>query len=114
MVEDFKNLKRVALNELRKLDAAYANKEDFSEGDLKRYDCLMHALKSHLTAEAMIESEGYEGGGTSGERGRSVNTGRYISRDSNNSYEDGFSQGYSAAMNQNSGHNPYYPEPRRW
>jgi hypothetical protein len=121
MVEEFKNLKRVALNEARKLDSLYANKEEFSEGDLKKYDCIMHALKSQLTAEAMMEAEGYEDGGMSGARGRSMTTGRYISRESNNSFEDGFSQGYSAAMNQGgmkSDHmpvnDPYYPQNRRW
>ena len=34
-MEDFKNLKRVAMSELRKLDAQYANKEEFSESDAK-------------------------------------------------------------------------------
>ena len=120
-MEEFKNLKRVALNEARKLDAAYANKDEFSESDMKKYDCIMHGLKSQLTAEAMMEAEGYEeegNGGMSGMRGRSATTGRYISRDSA-SYADGYSQGYSEAMNQmnggNSGHYPMMPyPPRRW
>ena len=57
MMEEFKNLRRVALSELRKLNAQYANKEEFSEGDAKKYDCLMHGLKCQLTAEAMLEAE---------------------------------------------------------
>lgn len=55
----------------------------------------------------------------SGRRGRSSVTGRYISRDGGSSYADGYSQGYSEAMNQmngvNSGHYPmppYYPSRR--
>lgn len=123
-MEEFKNLKRVAMSELRKLDAQYANKEEFSESDAKKYDCMMHGLKCQLTAEAMLKSEfedenGYDmNGGMSGRRGRSPMTGRYVSRDGGNSYADGYSQGYSEAMDQmnNSGHYPMiggYP-PRRW
>lgn len=123
-MEEFKNLKRVAMSELRKLDAQYANKEEFSESDAKKYDCMMHGLKCQLTAEAMLNSEfedenGYDmNSGMSGRRGRSPMTGRYVSRDGGNSYADGYSQGYSEAMDQmnNSGHYPMmggYP-PRRW
>lgn len=58
---EFKNLKRVALSELRKLDQAYAGKDEFSEGDAKKYDCLMHGLKCQLTSEGMLEAmEGNE------------------------------------------------------
>lgn len=121
-MEEFKNLKRVAMNELRKLDAAYANKDEFSESDMKKYDCLMHALKSHLTSDAMLESEEYEQqdgySGYSGRRGRSQTTGRYVSRDSGSSYADGYVRGYSEAMGQsnggNSGHYPMGPMPFRY
>ena len=124
-MEEFKNLKRVAMNEARKLDAAYANKEEFSEGDLKRFDCLMHGMKCMLTTEAMLEAAEYEDDmsrdmGNSGYRGRSPMTGRYVSRDENNSYTEGYSRGYSEAMNQNHGgnsghypHPPQYPYPER-
>lgn len=126
-MEDFKNLKRVALNEARKLDAAYANKDEFSDVDMKKYDCIMHALKSQLTAEAMMEAEEYEEeGGMSGRRGRAAN-GRYVSRDmgrhdDNMSYAEGYNQGYSEAMNRmqnqngTSGHYPMMPmyDGRRW
>lgn len=114
-MEDFKNLKRVAMSELRKLDAQYANKEEFSESDAKMYNCLMHGLKSQLTAEAMIEAEEMGEEGYSGRRGRGSD-GRYTS------YSDGYSQGYSEAMsrymepmrNNASGHYPVeYPQ-RRW
>lgn len=91
-----------------------------SDKDLDRLDKLYHTKKDMLTCLAMEEE--YPEGGMSGYRGRSPSTGRYVSRESNNSYEEGYSKGYTAAMNQNgggnSGHypmqNPYYPEPRRW
>jgi len=98
-----------------------------SEKDLDRLDKLYHTKKDMLTAKAMADSEEYEG--MSGMRGRSPMTGRYVSRESNNSYTDGYSQGYSEAMNMmrggeqgnnggNSGHypmQPYYPYPeKRW
>ena len=96
---EFRNLKRVVLNEARKLDAAYADKEEFSEADAKKYDCLMHGLKCQLTAEAMLAAEGYEGeGGMSGRRGRSPVTGRYVSMDGGQSYAEGYSHGYNEAM----------------
>ena len=90
-----------------------------SEQDYKRLDLLYHLKKSMLTCHGMEHPEEFEGG-SSGMRGRSPMTGRYVSREQG-SYEDGYSQGYAMAMNQNgggnSGHypmNPYYPEPRRW
>lgn len=109
-MEEFKNLKRVAMNELKKLDALYANKDEFSEGDSKKYDSLMHGLKCQLTAEAMLESEGYEGN-MSGMRGRGAD-GRYISRDSGNSYADGYSAGYSEGMRMSGHYPPMYPDRR--
>ena len=81
-----------------------------SEQELKRLDM--------LACRGMEHPEEFEGG-SSGMRGRSPMTGRYVSREQGN-YEDGYSKGYSEAMNQmnqgNSGHYPmpYYPEPRRW
>lgn len=138
-MEEFKNLKRVAMSELRKLNAQYANKEEFSESDAKKYDCMMHGLKCQLTVEAMLEAK--EGGeeeewvqeqGNSGRRGRASN-GRFVSREggggggsgtAQQSFAEGFSQGYSEAMNQyseamsnggNSGHYQMMPYPqRRW
>ena len=110
----FENLKRVAMNELKKLDTAYANKEEFSPEDAKKYDCLMHALKSHLTSCAMMEAENYsENENVSGRRGRNPVNGQYMSMDrgnSNTSYADGYSRGYSEAMAQNqSGYSYMYP-----
>lgn len=119
-MEEFKNLKRVAMSELRRLDSQYANKDEFSEADAKKYDCMMHALKCHLTAEAMLKAEEYgeegwssESGmdGNSGRRGRGAN-GQYVSRDmesNNQSYADGYSRGYSEAMRQNGGNSGHYP-----
>ena len=116
-MEEFKNLKRVAMNEIRKLDAAYANKDEFSEADMKKFDCLMHGFKCLLTAEAMLAAEEYENEeGFSGRRGRAAD-GRYMSRSMEHdvnarSYADGYSQGYSEAMGRmenTSGHNPMIP-----
>ena len=114
---EFKNLMRVAINEARKLDAAYANKDEFSESDMKKYDCIMHALKSHLTAEAMMQAEEYEEyDGVSGRRGRDAK-GRYVSRDSvredHLSYADGYDRGYSEAMSRMQ-HMPQYYDHGRW
>lgn len=107
-MEEFKNLKRIALNEARKLDAACANKDEFSEAEMKKYDCIMHGLKSQLTAEAMLGAEEYEyeeEEGMSGRRGRAMN-GRFVSRSMGPrmSYDDGYSGHYPP---------PGYP-PRYW
>lgn len=109
----FENLKRVAINELNKLDNMYASKEEFSAEDAKKYDCFMHALKSQLTAEAMMDAEEYSQEGMSGRRGRDPMTGKYVSRETrpDMSYADGYSKGYSEAMNQSRHWNmPPYPE----
>ena len=111
----FKNLYRVAMNEAKKLDTALAGKEEFSDAEAKKYECIMHGLKSQLTSEAMIEAEEYatEGHpeeGMSGRRMRSSTTGRYMSGDN---YADGYSSGYSEGLRQSigmSGHWPPMPE----
>ena len=85
--------------------------------DLEKLDKLYHTMKSKATFEAMDEANEYmnERGMSgnqnemSGRRGRAAN-GRYVSRMSGNSYEDGYERGYSEAMNRM----PYYNEPRRW
>lgn len=127
-MEEFNNLKRVAVNELRKLDSQYANKNEFAEADAKKYDYLMHGLKCHLTACAMMEAEEYNNENYSGENNSSMNSsgrrgradnGQYTSRAMNNSarqsYDDGYSRGYYDAQQNMSGHwpQPPYP-PRNW
>ena len=104
--------------EIDKIENALKAGQTMSFDDLKKLDLMYHTLKDISTYNAMKESEEYEG--MSGMRGRSATTGRYVSRDGG-SYEDGYSQGYSQAMEQmnkvgngNSGHMPFYPEPRRW
>ena len=110
-MKEFKNLKRVAVEELEKLDAAYSSKSEFTEKDAEMYRCLMSGLKNQLTAEAMMGASQHEYmpeedmDGMSGRRGRAAN-GRYISMEGGNSYTDGYTQGYSEGMRQ-SGH--YYP-----
>ena len=111
------NLKQVC-NEIRQITEQIQKNGTATEQDYKRLDLLYHLKKSMLTCHGMEHPEEY-GNGSSGMRGRSPMTGRYVSRES---YEDGYTKGYSEAMNQmnqgNSGHwpqqNPYYPEPRRW
>jgi hypothetical protein len=80
----FKNLYRVAINELKKLDTELEGKSEFSDVQAKKYECLMHGLKSQLTSEAMIEADGYDeegrmDDGMSGRRMRNPDTGRYMS-----------------------------------
>lgn len=101
---EFKNLKRVAKEELEKLDAAYASKSEFSEKDAEMYKCLMSGMKDQLAVEGMMnakeyEEEGEEMEGMSGRRGRAMN-GRFVSRDGGQSYTEGYSQGYSEGMRQ--------------
>lgn len=117
-MKEFKNLKRIAQEELEKLDAQYANKSEFTAADAEMYKCLMMALEKQMRIEqiqeemGMGEEEGMEG--MSGRRGRSPMTGRYVSRDGGNSYADGYSQGYSEGMRQMSGHWPPMPYPERY
>ena len=101
---EFKNLKRVAKEEVEKLDAAYANKSEFTDKDAELYKCLMSGLKDQLAVEGMMNAGEYEEGGDepegmSGRRGRAMN-GRFVSRDGGQSYADGYSQGYNEGMRQ--------------
>ena len=109
-MKEMKNLKRVAQEELEKLDAKYASQSEFTAADAEMYKCLVMALEKHLRMEQiqneMGEYDEDEMPGMSGRRGRGMN-GRFVSRDGGNSYAVGYSQGYSEAMNQQSGH--YWP-----
>lgn len=101
---EFKNLKRVAKEEVEKLDAAYANKSEFTDKDAEMYKCLMSGLKDQLTVEGMMnakeyEEDGEEMEGMSGRRGRAMN-GRFVSREGGQSYAEGYSQGYNEGMRQ--------------
>ena len=105
-MKEFKNLKRVAQEELEQLDAKYASQSEFTAADAEMYKCLTMALEKQLRIEEMPGEESM-----SGRRGRAMN-GRYVSRDGGNSYSEGFSRGYSEAMRQ-SGHYPM-PDGRMW
>lgn len=102
----YDNLKRVAMNELSKLDGAYAGKDEFVDTDAKKFDCLSHGLKCLLTAVAMLEAEeyGYESGNMSGRRGRNPMNGQYVSRDMGPGYSGHYPHEYY----------PDYPGPRHW
>ena len=116
-MKEMKNLKRVAQEELEKLDAKYASLSEFTASDAEMYKCLTMALEKQLRIEQIEEEMGYsdegfsgDGIGMSGRRGRSPSTGRYISRDGGNqSYADGYSAGYSEAMRMNG-----YPVRHPW
>lgn len=66
MMEKFENLERVVISELEKLNNDYANKNEFTEADAKKFDMLAHAWKSLETAVAMCESDDRMDGGMSG------------------------------------------------
>lgn len=111
----FEILEKKMCKELQTLEDKYmAAGSELAEADLKRIDVLAHALKSLATYRAMHEAEEYDEENLSGARGRSPSTGRYVSRDSGNSYSEGYSRGYSEAMSQmqngNSGHYPMQPQ----
>ena len=116
------------LHELELIKSRYTNPtQELSAQDIEKMDKIYHALKGMKTYCAMACPEEYYGesntmnqNGNSEYRGRAMN-GRFVSRDSANSYAEGYSNGYSEAMNQmngnggNSGHYPMMPyAPRRW
>lgn len=112
----FELLEKKMCKELGILEDKYASGAEMSETDLKRIDLLVHSLKSLATYRAMYEAEHapvMAEEELSGARGRSSVTGRYVSRDSGNSFSDGYSRGYSEAMSQmqngNSGRYPSHP-----
>jgi hypothetical protein len=119
-VKKHEMLEQKMCKELDMLEEKMRTGGEMSIQDLDKIDKLYHALKSMATYNAMKEAEeyGYSEDGMSGRRGRDASTGRYISRDDGRSYTDGYSRGYSEAMNQmnNSGHYPPMPDytPRRW
>ena len=79
-MKELNNLKRVAMEELEKLDAKYANQSEFTAADAEMYKCLAMALEKHMRIE-QIEGEMNEMPGMSGRRGRSPMTGRYVSKE---------------------------------
>ena len=77
----FDNLIRVNLNELKKLDSAYASREEFTEADSKKLDILTCTLSRLMKSLPYIEEYGYDQDhGISGRRGRD-SMGRYTSMD---------------------------------
>lgn len=92
-MKELKNLKRVAQEELEKLDAQYANKSEFTTADAEMYKCLTMALEKQMRIEQIEEEMGY------GE-----------------DYGDNMSGRRGQYMGQQSGHYPppWYPERGRW
>lgn len=118
MDNKFEVLEKSMCKELENIERKLEGGQEMSIQDLDKADKLVHAMKSLATYKAMKEAEEYEQDGFSGRRGR-VADGRYVSRTGNEmssrqSYDDGYSRGYSEAMNHMnrdgvSGH--YYPMP---
>ena len=107
-------LEQKLCKEIELIENKYQNNAgEMAIQDVEKLDKLYHTLKSMATYNAMKEAEEYGEGGMSGRRGRGSD-GRYVSRDSGESYSDGYERGYSEAMN-HSGHRypmGYYPP--RW
>lgn len=98
-MKEFKNLKRVAQEELEKLDAGYSSKSEFTAADAEMYKCLMVALEKQMRLEQIeremhLEEEYADDEGMSGRRGRAMN-GRYINRDYWPRGYDGYSGHYA-------------------
>jgi hypothetical protein len=75
----FDNLIRDNLNELKKLDAAYSSREEFTEADAKKLDMLTCTLSRLMKSLPYIEEYGYDQDHSiSGRRGRD-SMGRYAS-----------------------------------
>ena len=106
-------LEQKMCKEIELIESKYQNNPgEMSIQDVEKLDKLYHTLKSMATYNAMKEAEEYEMDCMSGRRG-SCADGRYVSRDSGESYSDGYDRGYSEAMNQmrnmgnNSGNYPH-------
>lgn len=108
----FKNLERVTCKELEKLDSMYEGKNEFSEADAKRYDMLVHAWKSLLTAEAMHEAEEEKekeqemGGVSYRNQPRNMYNGRYMSREMGDGWSGSYGPNWYPYPNRNGG--PWY------
>ena len=75
----FDNLIRVTLNEMNKLNSAYAGKEEFTEADSKKLDMFTCILSRLMKSLPYIEEYGYDQDQSiSGRRARD-SMGRYAS-----------------------------------
>lgn len=124
--EAYEIIKKQLCKEIVEIAENIQKNNTMSVSELEKIDKIYHAKKSMLTAKAMEEAEeyeepdGYSGARMtySGRRGRGAD-GRYVSRDSGESYAEGYDRGYSEAMSRAQGGNssghypaPYYPG--RW
>lgn len=92
-MDKFEALEKEMCKELETIEQKMKSGTEMSETDLKRVDMLTHAMKSLATYKAMKESEEY-GPGTGSSR----------------SYAEGYSNGYSAGMQQSGGHYPMFDD----
>lgn len=74
----YDNIKKQLCKELDKMDKRLEEGGELSMDDLRKYDLIMHAMKSGATWEAM-EGQSYAYDGASYRRGRD-SMGRYTSR----------------------------------
>lgn len=117
--EAFEIIKKQLCKEVIQLAEQIQKNGTMSTQDLDKLDKIYHTKKNmfkSLEAEEALDEDmpgmmsqmsgtNQNGNGNSGYRGRAAN-GRFVSR-ANSSYADGYSQGYSEAMNQMSGNNNY-------
>ena len=115
-MDKFEMLEKAMCKELETIERKLEGGQEMSIQDLEKADKLAHAMKSLATYKAMKEAEEYESEGMSGRRGRGMD-GRYISKSpagmNSQSYADGYSRGYSEAMNQMNS-NGYANNNQRW
>lgn len=77
----FENLIRVSMNELNKMDANYAGKDEFADTDAKKFDLVAHGLSCLMKSLPYIEEFGFDQDHSiSSRRGRD-DMGRYTSMD---------------------------------
>lgn len=107
-MKEYKNLKRVACEELEAMDKKYEDKHEFTKEDAELYKTLMKAKYYQTVTEEMEEGKERqeEMYGESFARGRGAN-GRYISR-------DGMPEDYYMSREGYSGHYPPHWYPRNY
>ena len=101
-MERFEHLEKALCKELEVIEQKLKGGAEMSAQELDKVDKIVHAMKSLVTYEAMKEADEYSenmSGGMSGYRGRAMN-GRYVSRDMDQSYADGYSRGYEEGRSQ--------------
>ena len=108
--EVFETHKNQICKELEILADKFKKTGTMSEGDLDKVEKLWRTKKNMLAARGMEHPEDYEESSMPQEGNMSGRRMRYVSRDSGQSYAEGYSRGYNEGAR--SGHYPMYPEGR--